>query len=123
LALVAIPPELGFEAPSGGGRPHLLASKAQRYGALRLPRPRRSRRTRDLPRSAATAGSTIKRAVAASAVLALILAGGFAHYRAITVEPHEMRSAHESIEAWLRHMTVTRIEPPGASPFDPVDGH
>jgi hypothetical protein len=123
--LVVIPPEAGSERPLSGGVPRQAAAGPLRYGALKVPL-LQSRLARLPSRFGAPAPSSIWRALPRAAaavgagVLALILAGGLAHYR--FVEPSDPLQAVDSIEAWLRHMTVTRALPPSPPPLDWPEG-
>lgn len=113
-----IPPEAGSERPFRVGTPFPATADALQCGALRLPR-LRTRLACDASWRRAAAPSTLARAIAAVGVLALILVGGFAHFRTDTGEPPEPPLAVDSIEAWLRHMTVTWAAPPPRLPSPP----
>jgi hypothetical protein len=110
--------EAGSEQPLGGDASRLPAGNALRCGALRLPRvrvPQPSTR-RDVE-----ASSAATRAITAAALIALvlacgILAGRIGQHRATEVERHEPSVATNSIEAWLRHMTITRAPPVDRTP-------
>ena len=121
--MVVVPPEAGSERSLDGEAPWLAATDPLRCGALKLPR-LQSRLARDLSRSATPL--TLARGVVAAGVLVLILIGGLVHFRADTVEHRWPPSSADSIEAWLRHMTVTRAVPappvPGLSTFDWPEG-
>ena len=119
--MVVVPPEAGSERSLDGEAPWLAATDPLRCGALRLPR-LQSRLARDLSWRRAAAPSTFARAVAAAGVLVLILIGGLVHFRADTVEHRWPPSSADSIEAWLRHMTVTRAVPAPPSTRDGPEG-
>jgi hypothetical protein len=118
LALVEIPPEAVSERPVSGGTLSPAAADPLRCGALRLPR-LRARLGRDLSWRHATALSTPAHAIAAAGVLLLILVGGLAHLNVHTAEHREPPSSVDTIEAWLRHMTVTRAAPSPRLPEAP----
>jgi hypothetical protein len=113
--LVVIPPEAVSERPANGGTPSGATADVLRCGALKLPR-LRSRLARDLTWRHAAAPSTLARALVAVGVLALILIGGVMQFRAQTVEHREPPLAVDSIETWLRNMTITRA-PANSSPL------
>jgi hypothetical protein len=78
-----------------------------RIGALRLPR-LRSRPARKVSWRGAAVHSPIVRTVAVATVLGLILVAGLAHFSTDGGEQPAPLFAADTIEAWLRHMTVTR---------------
>jgi hypothetical protein len=89
-------------------------------GALKLPRLRSRQAAASLQPGAMR--STMTRTVVATTVLALILVGALAHFHADISEQRAPRVADDSIEAWLRHMTITHATPRPASPLDAPDG-
>jgi hypothetical protein len=113
-------PEAGSEQPLGGGASHLPAANTLRCGALKLPRLRT--RSAYAPVRHSAAGSSITWCwVAGATLLALPLVGGLfmgkiGNHRATNVERREPSVTANSIEAWLRHMTVTRALPQDATP-------
>jgi hypothetical protein len=111
-------PEAGSEQPLGGGASHLPRTNTLRCGALRLPR---VRSPRPPARRDVEAPSTSILAIAAAALIAAIVAGGvlvggIGHFRSDRADRHEPPVFANSIEAWLRHMTVTRAPPHDALP-------
>ncbi len=106
--MVEVPPEADSERPHSGGGPRLATADPLRCGALKLPLTAFAPGAGPSRGARAAAPSTFPRAIAAACVLALILVGGLAHFHSDTVEHREPHSAADTIEAWLRHMTVTR---------------
>ena len=124
--MAVVPPEAGFELPLSGGAPGQATADSLRYGALKVPL-LRSRLAGHLVRHSTTAAPsplvrTLPWAVAIAGALALILAGGFVHFHASTVEPRQPYVALDSIEAWLRHMTIIRAPTPDLSPLEAPEG-
>ena len=114
----------GSEQPLGGGAPHLPPANALRCGALRLPRVRSPRPS---ARSNTDARATATRVIGAAALIAFILTGGIlmgsiGHHRITKVDLREPSGAGNTIEAWLRHMTITRTPPADTSPLTRPDG-
>ena len=66
--------------------------------------------------------STITRTVAAATVLALILVAALAHFRPDAGKLPAPLFAADSIEAWLRHMTVIRTVPADVQVLDVPEG-
>jgi hypothetical protein len=108
--LAVVPPEVGADRARGGDAQRLVIGQPTLGGTLRLPRPR-ARLARDFSWRGIAAPFSISHAIAVAGVLALIVAASVAHFRIGTVEMREPRFATDSIEAWLRYMTVTPALP------------
>jgi hypothetical protein len=93
--------------------PYQYLAMRRAQTAVRSPRPP-ARRDVEAP-------STSILAIAAAALIAAIVAGGvlvggIGHFRSDRADRHEPPVFANSIEAWLRHMTVTRAPPHDALP-------
>jgi hypothetical protein len=123
--LAVIPPEVGTDRAQSGDAHRLVVGRPLRGGALRLPR-LRARLTRDFSRRSAAAPCSISHAIATASVLALIIAASVAHFHTGTVDIRKPHFAIDSIEAWLRYMTVTPAIPapflPGQAPHISPEG-
>jgi hypothetical protein len=60
--------------------------------------------------------------VAAATFLATILVASLAHFSTDSGKQPAPLFVTDSIEAWLRHMTVTRTIPPDSTPLDVPEG-
>jgi hypothetical protein len=122
--LAVVPPEVGSDrAVSGDARRWVIGQP--RGGGLRLPR-LRARLAGDFSRRGAVAPFAISHAIAVAGALALIIAASLVHFHTDTVELRKPHFAIDSIEAWLRYMTVTPANPapspPGQSPHISPEG-
>ncbi len=124
--MIVIPPKHGFERPFSGVARAQITAGPLRYGALKVPllRPR-------LPRLPSRLGVPTRpllwRALLwigfGTGALALILGGEPAHHRLVEPrDPVDSVVSVDSIEAWLRHMTVTRVVPSPPAPLDRPEG-
>jgi hypothetical protein len=108
--LAVVRPEVGPDRAHGGDARRLVMRRPLPGGTLRLPR-LRARLARDLSRRGAAARFAISQPIAVAGLLALIIAASVAPFRTGTVERREPHFATDSIDAWLRHMTVTPAFP------------